>query len=130
MYLKATLGTFDVAATVDQVSITGEGEKHVTLSSPLLSALNRQLQFVTYTNTVFHPKTADTGRGVDTTTSELKCAVLSVSPFKHANFFFALQLSLQLKATSHFSPLKLDMGLSLIFTTSDIKEVCELLRHY
>lgn len=32
------------------------------LSSPLLSALNRQLQFVTYTNTVFHPKTADTGK--------------------------------------------------------------------
>ncbi|XP_029975278.1 beta-1,4 N-acetylgalactosaminyltransferase 1a isoform X2 [Salarias fasciatus] len=32
----------------------------MTLSSPLLPALNRQLQFVTYTNTVFHPKTADT----------------------------------------------------------------------
>uniref|UniRef100_A0A7N5ZUV9 Beta-1,4 N-acetylgalactosaminyltransferase n=1 Tax=Anabas testudineus TaxID=64144 RepID=A0A7N5ZUV9_ANATE len=54
------LGTFDVAATVEQVSITGEGTKHIVLSSPLLSALNRQLQFVTYTNTVFHPKTADT----------------------------------------------------------------------
>uniref|UniRef100_A0A3Q0T0J1 Beta-1,4-N-acetyl-galactosaminyl transferase 1a n=1 Tax=Amphilophus citrinellus TaxID=61819 RepID=A0A3Q0T0J1_AMPCI len=36
------------------------GEKHMVLSSSLLSALNRQLQFVTYTNTVFHPKTADT----------------------------------------------------------------------
>ncbi|XP_072223666.1 beta-1,4 N-acetylgalactosaminyltransferase 1a [Leuresthes tenuis] len=57
--LTATLGTFDVAATVDRVSIKGEGEKDMTLSSPRLSALNRQLQFVTYTNIVFHPKTAD-----------------------------------------------------------------------
>lgn len=60
--MTATLGTFDVAATVDKVSVEGEGEKHMILSSPLLSALNRQLQFVTYTNTVFHPKTADTGK--------------------------------------------------------------------
>ncbi|XP_062247261.1 beta-1,4 N-acetylgalactosaminyltransferase 1a isoform X2 [Platichthys flesus] len=58
--LTATLGTFDVAATVDSVSVKGEGEKHVILSSQDLSTLNRQLQFVTYTNTVFHPKTADT----------------------------------------------------------------------
>nr|XP_019944347.1 PREDICTED: beta-1,4 N-acetylgalactosaminyltransferase 1-like isoform X1 [Paralichthys olivaceus] len=58
--LTATLGTFDVAATVDSVSVKGEGEKHMILSSPVLSALNRQLQFVTYRNTVFHPKTADT----------------------------------------------------------------------
>lgn len=62
MSLTATLGTFDVAATVDGVSVVGEGEKHMILSSPLLSALNRQLQFVSYTNTVFHPKTADTGK--------------------------------------------------------------------
>ncbi|KAM8864070.1 beta-1,4 N-acetylgalactosaminyltransferase 1a [Spinachia spinachia] len=60
VYLAATLGTFDVAATVERVSVKGEGEKHMILSSPLLSALNRQLKFVTYTNTVFHPKTADT----------------------------------------------------------------------
>ncbi|XP_034394269.1 beta-1,4 N-acetylgalactosaminyltransferase 1a [Cyclopterus lumpus] len=60
VYLTATLGTFDVAATVNRVSVEGGGEKHMILSSPLLSALNRQLQFVTYTNTVFHPKTADT----------------------------------------------------------------------
>ncbi|KAM9344323.1 beta-1,4 N-acetylgalactosaminyltransferase 1a isoform 1-T4 [Pholidichthys leucotaenia] len=60
VHLTATLGTFDVAATVDEVSVKGGGEKHMTVSSPLLSALNRQLQFVTYTNTVFHPKTADT----------------------------------------------------------------------
>ncbi|KAM6981652.1 beta-1,4 N-acetylgalactosaminyltransferase 1a [Tautogolabrus adspersus] len=58
--LTATLGTFDVAATVHMVSLEGVGEKHMILSSPSLSALNRQLQFVTYTNTVFHPKTADT----------------------------------------------------------------------
>lgn len=60
VHLTATLGTFDVAATVDKVSVRGEGQNHIILSSPLLSALNRQLQFVTYTNTVFHPRTADT----------------------------------------------------------------------
>ncbi|XP_028439933.1 beta-1,4 N-acetylgalactosaminyltransferase 1a isoform X1 [Perca flavescens] len=60
VYLTASLGTFDVAATVDGVSVKGGGEKHMILSSPLLSTLNKQLQFVTYTNTVFHPKTADT----------------------------------------------------------------------
>ncbi|XP_034732914.1 beta-1,4 N-acetylgalactosaminyltransferase 1a [Etheostoma cragini] len=59
VYLTASLGTFDVAATVDGVSVKGEGEKHMILSSPALSTLNKQLQFVTYTNTVFHPKTAD-----------------------------------------------------------------------
>ncbi|XP_013874451.1 beta-1,4 N-acetylgalactosaminyltransferase 1a [Austrofundulus limnaeus] len=59
VHLTAMLGTFDVAATVDMVSITGEGEKQMMLSSRLLSALNRQLQFVTYTNKMFHPKTAD-----------------------------------------------------------------------
>ncbi|MED6258508.1 hypothetical protein ATANTOWER_008371 [Ataeniobius toweri] len=57
--LTATLGTFDIAATVDRVSVKGMGEKNISLSSPDLSALNRQLQFVTYTNTMFHPKTAD-----------------------------------------------------------------------
>lgn len=62
VYLKATLGAFNIAATVDKVDVQGEGQSHMTLSSPLLSALNRQLQFVTYTNTVFHPRTADTGR--------------------------------------------------------------------
>ncbi|XP_034552387.1 beta-1,4 N-acetylgalactosaminyltransferase 1a isoform X2 [Notolabrus celidotus] len=60
VYLTATLGTFDIAASVDSVSVNGAAEKHMVLSSPLLSALNRQLQFVTYTNTVFHPRTADT----------------------------------------------------------------------
>lgn len=59
VHLKATLGTFDVAATVDTVSVKGEGEMHMMVSSPFVSALNRQLQFVTYTNTVFHPRTAD-----------------------------------------------------------------------
>ncbi|XP_075995791.1 beta-1,4 N-acetylgalactosaminyltransferase 1-like [Genypterus blacodes] len=60
VHLTATLGTFDVAATVDAVSVKGDGEMHMTVSSPDLDALNRQLQFVTYTNTVFNPKTADT----------------------------------------------------------------------
>ncbi|XP_030625726.1 beta-1,4 N-acetylgalactosaminyltransferase 1a [Chanos chanos] len=57
--LTATLGTFDVAAEVNGVSVEGAGEMHMTLSSRLLSNLNRQLQFVTYTNTVFHPRAVD-----------------------------------------------------------------------
>ncbi|KAJ8403951.1 hypothetical protein AAFF_G00343010 [Aldrovandia affinis] len=56
----ATLGTFNVAAEVEGVKVKGEGEMHMTLSSNLLPNLNRQLQFVTYTNTIFHPSTADT----------------------------------------------------------------------
>lgn len=58
---NASLGTFNVAATVDEVLVEGDGKSHMTLTSSLLLALNRQLQFVTYTNTVFHPRTADTG---------------------------------------------------------------------
>lgn len=50
-----------MAAEVDGVKIKGDGEMHMTLSSSLLPNLNRQLQFVTYTNTLFHPSTADTG---------------------------------------------------------------------
>ncbi len=59
--LTATLGTLNVAAEVDGVRVKGDGEMHMTLSSSLLPNLNRQLQFVTYTNTLFHPSTADTG---------------------------------------------------------------------
>uniref|UniRef100_A0A8C4DK48 Beta-1,4 N-acetylgalactosaminyltransferase n=1 Tax=Dicentrarchus labrax TaxID=13489 RepID=A0A8C4DK48_DICLA len=58
--MTATLGTLNVAAEVDGVKIKGDGEMHMTLSSSLLPNLNRQLQFVTYTNTLFHPSTADT----------------------------------------------------------------------
>ncbi|TRZ02518.1 hypothetical protein DNTS_026573 [Danionella cerebrum] len=57
---SATLGTFNVAAEVEGVKIRGDGEGHMSLSSSLLSSLNRQLQFITYTNTLFHPSTADT----------------------------------------------------------------------
>ncbi|KPP72214.1 beta-1,4 N-acetylgalactosaminyltransferase 1-like [Scleropages formosus] len=58
--LTSTLGIFDVAAEVEMVKVEGVGEKHITLSSSFLPHLNRQLQFVTYTNTHFHPNTADT----------------------------------------------------------------------
>ncbi|XP_018615648.2 beta-1,4 N-acetylgalactosaminyltransferase 1a isoform X2 [Scleropages formosus] len=58
--LTSTLGIFDVAAEVEMVKVEGVGEKHITLSSNFLPHLNRQLQFVTYTNTHFHPNTADT----------------------------------------------------------------------
>lgn len=58
----ASLGTFDVAALVDGVRINGEGQMHMNISSSQLSALNRQLQFITYTNTIFHPNTVDVGK--------------------------------------------------------------------
>ncbi|KAI5095604.1 beta-1,4 N-acetylgalactosaminyltransferase 1, partial [Silurus meridionalis] len=57
--LTASMGTFNVASLVDDVNINGKGKMHMSLSSPVLSALNRQLQFVTYTNKIFHPNTAD-----------------------------------------------------------------------
>ncbi|XP_051996274.1 beta-1,4 N-acetylgalactosaminyltransferase 1-like isoform X1 [Xyrauchen texanus] len=57
---SASLGTFNVAADVEGVKVRGDGEMHMTLSSSLLLSLNRQLQFITYTNTQFHPSTADT----------------------------------------------------------------------
>ncbi|XP_069509712.1 beta-1,4 N-acetylgalactosaminyltransferase 1 isoform X2 [Ambystoma mexicanum] len=57
--LTATLGTFNMAAEVDEVDVSGSGEMRLSVSSPLLDNLNRQLQFITYTNTIFHPNTAD-----------------------------------------------------------------------
>uniref|UniRef100_A0AAV2LYL7 Glycosyltransferase 2-like domain-containing protein n=1 Tax=Knipowitschia caucasica TaxID=637954 RepID=A0AAV2LYL7_KNICA len=44
---------------VEEVSLKGNGENRMFLTSPSLSALNKQLSVVTYTNTVFHPRTAD-----------------------------------------------------------------------
>ncbi|XP_071990952.1 beta-1,4 N-acetylgalactosaminyltransferase 1 isoform X1 [Engystomops pustulosus] len=58
--LSCTLGTLNVAAEVDSVTIKGAGEKQITLCSSLLDNLNRQLQLVSYSNTVFNPNTADT----------------------------------------------------------------------
>lgn len=55
------MGTFDVAAEADSVTIRGAGENQITLSSSLLDNLNRQLQLISYTNTLFHPNTVDTG---------------------------------------------------------------------
>ncbi|XP_076012925.1 beta-1,4 N-acetylgalactosaminyltransferase 1 [Genypterus blacodes] len=58
--ITATLGTLNVGAEVEGVKVKGDGEMHMILTSSLLPNLNRQLQFVTYTNTLFHPSTADT----------------------------------------------------------------------
>uniref|UniRef100_A0A3B4A046 Beta-1,4 N-acetylgalactosaminyltransferase n=1 Tax=Periophthalmus magnuspinnatus TaxID=409849 RepID=A0A3B4A046_9GOBI len=58
--LTASLGTLNVAAEVEGVRLKGDGESHMTVTSSTLNSLNRQLQFVTYTNTLFHPSTADT----------------------------------------------------------------------
>ncbi|XDV46128.1 hypothetical protein PO909_014078 [Leuciscus waleckii] len=57
--LNATMGTFNTAALVDGVKVKGEGEMHISFMSKSLSSLNRQLEFVTYTNTLIHPNTAD-----------------------------------------------------------------------
>ncbi|KAG9340260.1 hypothetical protein JZ751_021703, partial [Albula glossodonta] len=57
--LTASMGTFDRAAEVKDVRAEGEGTSSLTLSSSLLANLNRQLQFIAYTNTLFHPNTAD-----------------------------------------------------------------------
>ncbi|XP_070597037.1 beta-1,4 N-acetylgalactosaminyltransferase 1 isoform X1 [Erythrolamprus reginae] len=57
--LTATMGTFDVAAEVEGVKVEGEREMHLSLSASHLDNLNRQMQFITYTNTLFHPNTAD-----------------------------------------------------------------------
>ncbi|KAJ0068421.1 hypothetical protein NL108_008372, partial [Boleophthalmus pectinirostris] len=58
--LTASLGTLNVAAEVEGVRLKGDGESRMTITSSALNTLNRQLQFVTYTNTLFHPSTADT----------------------------------------------------------------------
>ncbi|XP_062366948.1 beta-1,4 N-acetylgalactosaminyltransferase 1 isoform X2 [Cinclus cinclus] len=57
--LTASLGTLAVAAEVEGVALRGEGQAHLSLAAAHLDHLNRQLQFVTYTNTQFHPDTAD-----------------------------------------------------------------------
>ncbi|XP_007422112.1 beta-1,4 N-acetylgalactosaminyltransferase 1 [Python bivittatus] len=54
------MGTFHVAAEVEGIRVEGEGGMHLSLSGSRLDNLNRQMQFVTYTNTLFHPNTADT----------------------------------------------------------------------
>uniref|UniRef100_A0A8C5EYG8 Beta-1,4 N-acetylgalactosaminyltransferase n=1 Tax=Gouania willdenowi TaxID=441366 RepID=A0A8C5EYG8_GOUWI len=79
--ITATLGTLNVAAEVDGVKIKGDGEMHMALSSSLLPNLNRQLQFVTYTNTLFHPSTADTGGHpyMDHSTFCVSCTEYNVS---------------------------------------------------
>ncbi|KAK2885509.1 hypothetical protein Q8A67_016346 [Cirrhinus molitorella] len=57
--LIATMGTFNTAAMVDEVHVKGEGEMHISFMSISPASLNKQLEFVTYTNTKFHPNTAD-----------------------------------------------------------------------
>lgn len=59
--LTATLGTWDVAGEVTGVTLTGEGQQNLTLASPGLDQLNRQLQLVTYSSQSYQANTADTG---------------------------------------------------------------------
>lgn len=59
--LTASLGTWDVAGEVSGVTLTGEGQPDLTLTSPGLDKLNRQLQLVTYSSRSYQANTADTG---------------------------------------------------------------------
>lgn len=59
--LTASLGTWDVAGQVTGVTLTGEGQPDLTLASPGLDQLNRQLQLVTYSSRSYQTNTADTG---------------------------------------------------------------------
>uniref|UniRef100_A0A673TBY8 Beta-1,4-N-acetyl-galactosaminyltransferase 1 n=1 Tax=Suricata suricatta TaxID=37032 RepID=A0A673TBY8_SURSU len=58
--LTASLGTWDVAGEVTGVTLTGEGQPDLTLASPGLDQLNRQLQLVTYSSRSYQANTADT----------------------------------------------------------------------
>ncbi|XP_072828628.1 beta-1,4 N-acetylgalactosaminyltransferase 1 isoform X4 [Vicugna pacos] len=60
--LTASLGTWDVAGEVTGVTLTGEGQPDLTLASPGLDQLNRQLQLVTYSSRSYQANTADTVR--------------------------------------------------------------------
>ncbi|XP_022427416.1 beta-1,4 N-acetylgalactosaminyltransferase 1 isoform X3 [Delphinapterus leucas] len=57
--LTASLGTWDVAGEVTGVTLTGEGQPDLTLASPGLDQLNRQLQLVTYSSRSYQANTAD-----------------------------------------------------------------------
>lgn len=59
--LTASLGTWDVAGEVAGVTLTGEGQPNLTLTSSGLDQLNRQLQLVTYSSRSYQANTADTG---------------------------------------------------------------------
>ncbi|XP_054384122.1 beta-1,4 N-acetylgalactosaminyltransferase 1 isoform X3 [Pongo abelii] len=60
--LTASLGTWDVAGEVTGVTLTGEGQADLTLISPGLDQLNRQLQLVTYSSRSYQTNTADTAQ--------------------------------------------------------------------
>ncbi|KAI8512678.1 Beta-1,4 N-acetylgalactosaminyltransferase 1 [Branchiostoma belcheri] len=57
--LNAQLGVLTTLADIPSVTVEGLGTKHLSLSSPSLDHLNRQLQFLVYTNTHFDPDTVD-----------------------------------------------------------------------
>ncbi|XP_069346217.1 beta-1,4 N-acetylgalactosaminyltransferase 1 isoform X4 [Eulemur rufifrons] len=60
--LTASLGTWDVAGEVTGVTVTGEGQPDLTLVSPGLDQLNRQLQLVIYSSRSYQANTADTAQ--------------------------------------------------------------------
>ncbi|XP_013972669.2 beta-1,4 N-acetylgalactosaminyltransferase 1 isoform X2 [Canis lupus familiaris] len=60
--LTASLGTWNVAGEVTGVTLNGEGQPDLTLTSPGLDHLNRQLQLVIYSSQSYQANTADTVR--------------------------------------------------------------------
>ncbi|KAM7115979.1 beta-1,4 N-acetylgalactosaminyltransferase 1 isoform 6-T12 [Molossus nigricans] len=60
--LTASLGTWDVAGEVTGVTLVGEGQQNLTLTSRGLDQLNRQLQLVIYSSQSYQANTADTVR--------------------------------------------------------------------
>ncbi|XP_066277568.1 beta-1,4 N-acetylgalactosaminyltransferase 1-like [Branchiostoma lanceolatum] len=57
--LNAQLGVLTTLADIPSVIVEGGGTKHLSISSGSLDHLNRQLQFLAYTNTDFDPDTVD-----------------------------------------------------------------------
>ncbi|XP_066301856.1 beta-1,4 N-acetylgalactosaminyltransferase 1-like isoform X1 [Branchiostoma lanceolatum] len=55
----ARLGVLATLADVPGVAVEGEGTTYLSVSADNLTHLNRQLQFIVYTNTYFDPDTVD-----------------------------------------------------------------------
>ncbi|KAG8514192.1 Beta-1,4 N-acetylgalactosaminyltransferase 1 [Galemys pyrenaicus] len=76
--LTASLGTWDVAGEVTGVTVTGEGQPDLILTSSGLDQLNRQLQLVTYSSRSYQANTADKGGGLVRFSTEGHLAVFVI----------------------------------------------------
>ncbi|XP_035693145.1 beta-1,4 N-acetylgalactosaminyltransferase 1-like [Branchiostoma floridae] len=57
--LSAEKGVFDLASSVDNVAVEGEGTAQLTIRTTSPSLLNRQLQYIVYRNTLYDANTFD-----------------------------------------------------------------------